>query len=229
MTKRHPRSPKRDKKVSDDDAFVAGVLEASNWAQKNQQTLVTGGIALVILAAVGWYLVSNSASTRDAALVELERVTTIASSGDAEQGKAELIAYLEDFGGTPYADEARLALATLYLQTDLPTEALGTIDDAAAGPRDPMGPQFLSLEAKAHEAAGALAEAESTYLQLADIAGYEFQRRTALEDAARIRTLREDYQGAAQIWTDLAAELASSDPQKGLYQMRAAEMRARAG
>ena len=79
MAKRHPKAPKRDKKVSDDDAFVAGVLEASNWAQRNQQTLVTGGIALVILAAVGWYLVANSASTRDAALVELERVTAIAS------------------------------------------------------------------------------------------------------------------------------------------------------
>ena len=229
MAKRHPNSPKRDKKVSDDDAFVAGVLEASNWAQKNQQTLVTGGIAVVILAAVGWYVVSNSATTWDAALVELERVTAIASSGDAEQGKAELIAYLEDFGGTPYADEARLALATLFLQTDLPTQALETIDEAAAGPRDPMGPQFLSLEAKAHEAAGALAEAERTYLELADVAGYDFQRRTALEDAARIRAIQENYEGAAQIWTDLAAELPSSDPQKGMYQMRAAEMDALAG
>jgi len=229
MAKRYPNAPKRDKKVSDDDAFVAGVLEASNWAQRNQQTLVTGGIALVILAAVGWYLVANSANTRDDALVRLERVTAVASSGDAEQGKAELIAYLEDFGGTPYADEARLALATLYLQTDLPTQALETVREAAAGPRDPMGPQFLSLEAKAHEAAGALAEAETTYLDLADIAGYDFQRRTALEDAARIRAMLEDYEGAAQIWTDLAAEVAASDPQKGLYQMRAAEMRALAG
>jgi hypothetical protein len=153
----------------------------------------------------------------------------VAATGDVEQGKAELVAYLDDFGGTPYADEARLGLATLYLQTDLPTRALETIADAEAGPRDPMGAQFLSLEAKAHEAAGALAEAEETYLRLAEVAGYEFQRRTAMEDAARIRALLEDYEGAAEIWADLAAELASSDPQKSVYEMRASEMRQLAG
>ncbi len=229
MSKRHPNSPKRDKKVSDDDAFVAGVLEASGWAKQNQQTLITAGIAVAIFGAVGWYMISNSARTADAALVELERVSALASSGDAEQGKAELVAYLDDFGGTPYADEARLALATLYLQTGVPTQALETIADADAGPRDPLGAQFLSLEAKAHEAAGALDEAESTYLRLADVAGYEFQRRTALEDAARIRAMLENYQGAAEIWTDLAADLEPSDPQKGMYEMRAAEMRALAG
>lgn len=229
MAKRYPNAPKRDKKVSDDDAFVAGVLEASNWAKENQQTLVAAGIVLAIAAAVGWYLMSVSARQQNDALIELERVTSIAASGDVEQGKAELVAYLDDFGGTPYADEARLELATLYLETDLPTRALETIAEADAGPRDPMGPQFLSLEAKAHEAAGALAEAESTYMRLADVAAYDFQRRTALEDAARIRALLEDYAGAAQIWSDLAAELEASDPQQGVYRMRAAEMRQLAG
>ncbi len=229
MSKRYPNAPKRDRKVSDDDAFVAGVLEASGWAQENRQTLVTIGIAVAVLGAVGWYMMSSSSRTRDAALVQLERVTSVAASGDAEQGKAELVAFLDDFGGTPYADEARLTLATLYLETDLPTQALATIGEADAGPRDPMGAQFLSLEAKAHEAAGALAEAERTYMRLADVAGYDFQRRTAMEDAARIRALLEDYSGAAEIWAELSAELASSDPQKGVYDMRAAEMRQLAG
>jgi len=229
MSKRYPNAPKRDKKVSDDDAFVAGVLEASNWAQRNQQTLVGVGVAIVLVGAVGWYMMSSASSRNDAALIELEQVTAVANTGDPEQAKAELIAFLDRFGGTPYADEARLTLATLYLQTDLPGQALETLREASAGPRDPMGPQFIALEAKAHEAAGALDQAEQSYLRLADLANHDFQRRTALEDAARIRSERGDFAGAAQVWADLADELESSDPQKGIYLMRAAEMRGRAG
>jgi len=229
MSKRYPNAPKRDKKVSDDDAFVAGVLEASNWAQKNQQALVTAGIAIVLFGAVAWYLMSNSSRRAEQALVELEQVTAVATNGDAEQAKAELIAYLDRFGGTPYADEARLTLATLYLETDLPAQALQTLDEGDAGPRDPMGTQFIQLKAKAHEAAGAFDQAEESYLRLADLANHDFQRRSALEDAARVRAERGDFGGAAEIWTDLAAELPSSDQMKGMYLMRAAEMRARAG
>lgn len=229
MSKRYPNAPKRDKKVSDDDAFVAGVLEASGWAQKNQQTLIAVGAAIAIVGAVLWYMSSNAARTRDAALVELEQVTAVANTGDPEQAKAELIAFLDRFGGTPYADEARLTLATLYLETDLPAQALATLEDANSGPRDPMGPQFIALEAKAHEEAGALDQAEASYMRLAELANHDFQRRTALEDAARVRGERGDYAGAAQVWSDLADELESSDTQKGVYLMRAAEMRELAG
>lgn len=229
MSKRYPNAPKRDKKVSDDDAFVAGVLEASTWAQKNQQLLIAAGVAVVLAGAIAWYMMSNAARTQDAALVELEQVTALATTGDPEQAKAELIAYLDRFGGTSFADEARLTLATLYLETNLPTQALETVREANAGPRDPMGAQFITLEAKAHEAAGALDQAEASYMRLADLANHDFQRRTALEDAARIRAQRGDYMGAAQVWSDLADELESSDTQKGFYLMRAAEMRQRAG
>jgi tetratricopeptide (TPR) repeat protein len=230
MSKRSPNAPQRSsKKVADDDAFVAGVLEASNWAQRNQQLLVTGGIVIAVVAAIAWYLTSSSANRRDAALVELESVTAAAATLDPEQAKVQLAQYLERFGATPYADEARLVLATLYLETDLPAQALDVLAGANAGPRDPMGPQFLSLEGKAHEAAGSLESAVAAYDRLAGAAQHDFQRRAALGDAARVRGLLGQYAQAADIWADLADELESSDPQKGIYLMRAAEMRALAG
>jgi tetratricopeptide (TPR) repeat protein len=229
MSKRYPNAPQRSNKVSDDDAFVAGVLEASTWAQKNQQRLIVAGIVIAVVAAIGWYLSTSASSRRDAALVELESVTAAAATLDPEQAKVQLAQYLERFGGTAYADEARLVLATLYLETDLPAQALDVLSGANAGPRDPMGPQFLSLEGRAHEAAGSLQSAVEAYDRLAGAAQHDFQRRSALEDVARVRGLLGEYAAAAAIWTDLADGLESSDPQKGIYQMRAAEMRELAG
>ncbi|MDT8369878.1 MAG: tetratricopeptide repeat protein [Longimicrobiales bacterium] len=227
MTKRRPNAPRRSSKVHDDDAFVAGVLEASNWARDNRQKLVTGGIALAVVVVVGWYFVATNVNRSRRALVELEQVTAVANSADPEQAKAELSAYVEQFGATPYGDEARLTLAVLYLETDLPGQALNTIRSANSGPGDPLGPQFLALEAKALETRGDLEAAEEVYLRLANLANHEFQRRTALEDAARIRAERGEYALAAEIWEELAAELAPSDTRQGVYLMRAAEMRQR--
>ena len=50
MAKRHQtptRRPGQGRPSDDDDAFVAGVLQFSNWAKANQKILVIFSVALV--------------------------------------------------------------------------------------------------------------------------------------------------------------------------------------
>ncbi len=226
MAKKHPTSPDRHApKISDDDAFVAGVLEASTWAQRNQQKVVIAGIILVIAAIAAWGLSSSRARMMDQALVELERVTGTAQVGDPEQAKVELTQFLENFGGTPLAGEARLHLATLYLETGQPGQALSTLNESGIGARDILGPQVLTLTARAYEAQGEWQRAADTYMQLSDRAELEFQRRSAMEDAARVLAEMGDFAAAADLYAELQSGLERSDPQLGIYQMREQEMR----
>jgi len=226
MSKKHPTSPDRHApKVSDDDKFVAGVLEASTWAKRNQQKVVIAGIALAVAAIAAWGVASSRANMMDDALVELERVTGTAQVGDPEQAKVELTQFLDQFGGTPLAGEARLHLATLYLETNQPGQALSTLNESGIGARDILGPQVLTLKARAYEAQGEWQRAADTYIELSDAAELEFQRRSAMEDAARVMAEMGQYAAAAELYAELQSGLERSDPQLGIYQMREQEMR----
>lgn len=227
MSKKHPTSPNRprESKVSDDDKFVAGVLEASTWAQRNQMKLVIAGVVLLVIAVASWVIVQDRARLSDRALMELEQVTGTAQVGDPEQAKVELAQYIENYGGTQFADEARLHLATLYLETEQAGQALSVLNQSGIGPRDLLGPQVLSLQARAYEAQGEWQRAADTYLRLSETAELEFQRRSGKEDAARVMAEMGDFTAAADLYLELQEGLEPSDPQLGIYRMREQEMR----
>jgi predicted negative regulator of RcsB-dependent stress response len=226
MTKRHPgqRRLAQDQREHEDDVFVAKVLEIGNWAQRNQQLLTFAGIGVVIaIAAVMYYGNYRQALARQAAN-ELEIVHQSVSLGDVEGAKNELVVYLERFGGTAYAGEARMLLGELYLTTEDPQQALAVLEPMAASPRDPLELQAASLLGAAYEQEERWADAEATYLRIADRSDLNFQIRDALAAAARIRATRGDRAGAAQLYRRVLGVLDEADPNRGYYEMRLAEV-----
>ena len=223
MAKRHNPNPNRPKHHDDDDAFVAGVLDAGTWAKKNQSRLTAGIVALVVVLAGAWYWLNYSSSLEDRALVELEQIQNTLSLGDAETSKVALAQFLEAFGGTAVGDEARLTLAQLYLETDQAGQALATLA-GGGGINSPLGPQIFTLRARAFEAQDRLDEAEEAYLDVADAVDISFLKQQALSDAARIRASQGDAQGAIALYDRILADLEVSDPTRGEFEMRKAEL-----
>lgn len=211
-----------------DDAFVARVFEASTWAEKNTQTLILLGIVLLVLGGGVFYWLSYRSNLTETAGVQLEQIRQMTQMGDPETARAELDQFIETFGGTPYAAEARLALAELHLQADRPEEAVAVLSESDVSLREPIGVQLAVLHGKALEAAGRLEEAEEAYLEVAERAELEFQRIEALADAARVRESTGDLDGAVALYERLLDEMEPGDGDYGLYQMRLAEARARA-
>ena len=86
--------------------------------------------------------------------------------------------------------------------------------------------------AAAQEANKQPEQAERTYLRLADNAVFDFQKREALDRAARLRLDRGNAAGAAQLYERIIATFDEDDPQnaveRAVYQMRLAEIRAQA-
>ncbi len=231
MAKRHPGSSRRhggeQKQAAEaDDVFVARVLEFSGWARNNSQVLILFGVAVAVVILASIYYVNWRGTQAETAVAELERIAQSVGQSDPEATKISLEQYLERFAGTPYAAEARLLLGQLYLDGGQAGQALTALEGAGLSLREPMGVQIATLQARAMEAQGQLADAEGLYLRIADQSELAFQRIQALEDAARIRMNAGNFAGAAELYQRLLDDEEHSVEQQGLYEMRLGEAQA---
>lgn len=228
MAKRHPSSSRGGggKDHEPDDIFVARLVELTTWAKANNQTLVLMGVVLAVVLGGAFYYLSFQRTLEDQALLQLEQLHQTVQTGDPVAARAELAQFMERFGGTEAASEARLLLAGLHIREGQHDQAIAVLDGSDLSLGEPMGVQLESLRAKALEAAGRMEEAEQAYLVVADAAELDFQRVGALADAARVRSILDDHTGAAELYQRVLDELDETDPERGLYEMRLAEARA---
>jgi predicted negative regulator of RcsB-dependent stress response len=227
MARRHSiaqKTPPRGS-ASADDVLLESTIAVTSWAERNRQLLTIGAVVLGVAVLGGIYYLSYRNNHRERAAIELERVETAVAFGDTATAKVELGRYIETFGNTPYADEARVLLGQLYLQSSQPDEAAQVLEDAS-DPSEPLGRQAALLLAKTREQQGQLDEAEALLLRIADRADLAFQEREALEEAARIRARRGDVAGAAELYERILEDMEETEPGRGVYEMRLEELRA---
>ena len=227
MARRHSIAQKQRVAASgdDEDVFVERTLALGGWAQQNRQAITLGLIVLGVAAVGGLYYLNYRKTHGERAGVELERVEQAAVFGDTATAKVELGRYIESFGNTPYADEARVLLGQMYLQSNQADEAAKVLEDAS-DPSEPLGRQAAILLAKTHEQQGQLDEAERLLLQVADKSELDFEKREALEEAARIRQRRGNLAGAAELYQKILDGMKETEPGRSVYEMRLEEVKA---
>ncbi|HUP53419.1 MAG TPA: tetratricopeptide repeat protein [Longimicrobiales bacterium] len=225
---KHPGSRKtRPQSASEpDDVFVARVLHLGKWAEANQQLLTVLIVVAAILMAGLVYYRNYRSSLNVQAAQQLELVYQTASIQDMEGAVNELTTFLERFSGTAYEGEARLVLGEIYLRDGRSEQAQAVLEPLGSSPRRPIELQGASLLAAAYEQVGRQQEAEQIYLTIASRSDLDFQVRNALAAAARIRSDRGDVAGAIQLFEQAIEGLEEGSPERGLYEMRIAELRA---
>lgn len=228
MSKRHHPSSRRTPKTphDQDDAFVAGAIDFSEWARTHRQALTLLGVAVGLLVAGGIYYVNFQRSLTIQAVNRLESIHQTIAISAFEDAKAQLSTFLDSFDGTGQAREAVILLGRLHLESGDAPVAISVLERADLGFRDPIGIQANSLLARAYEHQGRWPEAEDTYLEIADRAAFDFQVRAALDAAARARRRQQDHGGAAELYERILETFEDGDPAKGLYELRLAEVRA---
>lgn len=229
MAQRHPGKSRksRENQPNEDDAFVAGVFELSTWAKANSQVLILFAVAVGLMIAGSLYYVNYRERMTTMAVQELEAIQALVAGGQDDAAKTRLAQYLERFDGSPLEPEARMHLADLHLQTGDAGLAVSVLEGSDAQASDPLGPQVLVMRARALEEMGRLDEAEALYLRVGEGAELEFQRREALEDAARIRMMLGNPAGAAELYRRLLEGM-ENDADRGRIEMRLAEAETRA-
>lgn len=227
MSQRHPGARRTSHKSDHeaDDLFVARILDVSRWAQGNQQLLTIVGVIVVIFVAGLVYYGRYQGDLNNQAAEQLEMVHQSIGIGDAEGAKGALAVFLERFGGTAFAGEARLVLGELYLESDESQQAMAVLEPLGRSPRSPIEFQGAALLGQAYEQEARWAEAEETYLMIADRSELSFQVRDALASAARIRGSRGDVAGAIELYEEVLEALEETSAARGLYEMRIEELR----
>jgi predicted negative regulator of RcsB-dependent stress response len=228
MAKRHPgaRKTKQQSGSEPDDVFIAKVLHVGKWAEANQQLLTVLLVVAAIFVAGLLYYRNYRTSLNQQAAQQLEIVYQTVSLQDTEGAIGELSTFLERFSGTAYEGEARLLMGELYLRDGRAEQAQAVLEPLGTRPRRPIELQAASLLAGAYEQVGRVREAEDLYLAIADRSDLDFQVRNALASAARIRSDRGDAAGAIQLYERALTGLPEEAPERGLYEMRIAEIRA---
>lgn len=227
MSQRHPGARRASQKSrhDPDDVFVARVLHLLKWTEGNQQVLIVAGVVVAIVIAGFVYYGRYRVQLFEQAVEQLEVIHQSISISDAEGAKVDLATFLGRFGGTPYEGEARLILGELYLESSDPQQALAVLQPFGSSPRDPIELQGAALLGAAFEQEGRWEEAEATYLSIASRSELDFQVRAAVSAAARIRTDRGDPEGAIELYERLLGDLEEAASDRGLYEMRIAELR----
>ena len=222
---RHPASRRTHAStVAPDDVVVARAIEASSWARRNSRAIIIGLIVLAIAVAAVLYYVSYRRGLQDRAAAELIEIRRVASSGDVTNAVLQLDGFLGRFDGTPASNEARLLLGQLQLAQGNAPQAIEAVEPLT-DENDPLLSASASLLlAGAQEAAGQTAQAEQTYLRVAESAEMEFQQREALEDAARIRAASGNAAGAVELYDRLIGMVEEGSPDRDVYEMRRAEI-----
>jgi predicted negative regulator of RcsB-dependent stress response len=224
---RHPASRRVHRRPSaPDDRFVEGVLESTAWAKTHARTLIIGGITVILLAvALLWWRTSRSALA-ESATTRLTTLRQTVQTGNPAVAIRDLEAFLQNFGSTAAADEARLLLASAQLEAGQPQPAVETVQELAVDLDQPMGPPAAFLLGAAYEALNQFDRAEEVYLRVGNDARFDYQQRQGIEHAARVRLENGNPAGAAELYDRLIAMLPDASPERAVFEMRRAEAQA---
>jgi len=223
---RHPTARRVHRPpAAPDDAFVAGVLETTAWAQTHRRAIIYATVGVVVAAVVLFVFFSTRAAKRDQATRGLTAVRATAMSGNSQVAIRDLETYVSRFDGTPPAAEARLLLARAYLQEGQTQRAIDTVRRQARDLDNVMGVNAAYLLAAAHENAQEWQRAEEVYLRIADRAELLFQKQEALDNAARLRLEQGNPAGAAELYERILTITPATDGSRQVFDLRAGEAR----
>ncbi len=215
--------------TSGEDRFVGGTLQLLAWAQRNTRALVlTIMAAAIVIFAVKYYF-DYKTKVREAAATEMVNLRFQLQSGTTDQIVEQLRAYLIQFNGTTYAQEARVLLAHTLLQANRAAEAI----EPARQAMENLGNDILSLRAAflaaaAYEEVADTAGAIGIYRRIEQETDSRVQRARALEAMGLLMAASGDAAGAASVYDELVKSAPEDSPARPFYEMRAAEYRARA-
>ena len=217
-TRRPPAS------IESDDAFAMRAAELAEWAKRNTRRILTTAAvigALMAVALVYWFSQQRTAAKASTAYLEL------AGSAPGTQRTQALERFVAQFGGTTEGKEARLELASTYLDANQPARALPHAREVArsGGDLKYQGQLMLgAVLARNNDRPGAI----QAYRDAAAASELDFQRAEALNQAALLEESAGNWSGAATLFREMLKDTEEGSMDKSIIEMRLAEAEGRA-
>ncbi|MDP2480181.1 MAG: tetratricopeptide repeat protein [Candidatus Palauibacterales bacterium] len=212
--------------ASTEDALAVGVARIVHWMRGHQRAVILGVLVAIALAAGLIYYRDYRKNLTARAATQLEQLEAeLAQSNAPASAVGRLRDFLNRFGGTPSADDARLLMARIQLDQGAPADAVKTLDPLSGRALDtPIGYAATRLRADAYAAAGDRDSAIGTLDDAARNARFPFQRNDASAELADLLVQAGRYDSAASIYRRLTQDSAASPEGTGVYAMRLGEV-----
>lgn len=212
-----------------DDAMSVRAAEWLDWAQKNARLIIGAGVVLALAAAGFFYYRWYKQDQASRAAAQYTQVSATAAQAGL-QGVKPLEDFVRQYDGTNEADEARLALAGIYLDANQPQKALPYAQEVA-GSGGPLSFQGRMIQGAVQARTNQRDAAIATFLGAAEDAELLYQRMEARDEAAQLREMAGDWKGAADVYRQMIEDTEEGSADRAFLQMRLAEaeMRARGG
>lgn len=182
-----------------------GSHEDSTFLTPQRIRILAGvGIALVLIAATTWFLMTAGKRKEAFASRALESARNVAQTGDLGTAVQQFQQVATTYAGTDAGLEAHLGIAQSRLIAGQAELAISSLEEFIAGNPPPRfrGPAN-SLLATALENTGKYAEAAAAYRKASDLESVTYLKATLLLDAGRATTLAGDSTGAAGIYQEI--------------------------
>jgi hypothetical protein len=115
--------------ASTEDALAVGVARTVDWMRGHQRAVILGVLVAVALAAGLIYYRDYRKNLTTRAATQLEQLEAeLAQSNAPASAVGRLRDFLNRFGGTPSADDARLLMARIQLDQGAAADAVKTLD-----------------------------------------------------------------------------------------------------
>lgn len=216
----------RGRQVDTEDRVMEAIAGASSWIDENRRIATIGLVAVIAAIAAGFVYLNYRADLKERAAVRLDEILLTSRNSTPAQLRTQLSTYIEQFGSTHQADEARLLLAEQELSQDSVARAIELIDPVVDLDVHPLGYNAGWMMAVAQEQLGDREAAADWYDRLADAARHDYQRRRAHAARARLYEYAGDYGAAEEIYAELAAQDDAADDQD-FYGVKLGEVMAR--
>ena len=219
----------KKEQVNTEDRVMEGVVTVADWADRNRRLVTLGTVALIAVLFAGWAYVDYRGKMTERAAVRLDEIRlTSAAGAPQQQVQAELSDFISQFGGTPFAGEARLYLAQLELRGNDLEAAISTLKPAAdLSTGTPVAFRAASSIAAAEEMAGRPDEAIQWHERIAAEAQFDFQRSDALAEQARIHAQEGRLDRSEELYRQLLEDdLAPGGDQASVWALRLGEIEA---
>ena len=214
-------------KVDTEDRIMEAAGRTVAWARSNQRVATILLVVVLAAGAIGIVYLNYRSDLRERAAVRLDEIRLASQAMPPAEVRTQLNTYIEQFGSTEQAREARLLLAEMELNRDSAQAAVRLVADIVDLDEGPLGYNAGWLLAVAREQLGDLDAAAGLYERLARSAPHDFQRRRARAARAQLHTYAGEYDMAEAIYAELVEDDPTADDSE-FYGVKLGEVRAMA-
>lgn len=146
------------------DRFVEQTFDWAHWVETHR-TQALGTLAVVALLVAGFFIWRQMArSADDTASVAFVQARQAYYAGNWQLAASDLQGFLGRYGGSSYADDARLALAEAYYRSGEYASAAQTLEDFLRRHGDsPLAPNARRLLGATYQQLGQFSQAAATF------------------------------------------------------------------